>query len=230
MEIDDPAALYADTRAKAIAVFRSLSEAECVAPVPLTPAWRVIDVAAHVCGIVDDVVNQNTDGLGTDAWTEAQVEKRQGHTIGEICDEWMGYAPQLDAMIAGNQFFGVRITGDLIIHLHDVQQALGLDIDRDDLATRAAAHRYAPTLQERALDQMGLGIRIELTDGDTYEAPTDAASQIRLRATSYDFLRSVTGRRSRNQVEALDWDGDPAALLDTAWNTYGPLREDDVSA
>jgi hypothetical protein len=51
-----------------------------------------------------------------------------------------------------------------------------------------------------------------------------------LRCTSYDFLRSVTGRRSRRQVEALDWDGDSTALLNSAWNTYGDMRTDDVSA
>ena len=79
------------------------------------------------------------------------------------------------------------------------------------------------------MDQMQLGIALTLTDGDRYAEPEGATSTIGLRCSSYDFLRSVTGRRSRPQVAALDWDGDPTALLDGAWNTYGPMPDDDVS-
>ena len=229
MEIDDPAGLYAETRGTAVGLFTSLDQAEATLTVPLTPEWRVVDVAAHVCGIVDDVLYGNVEGLGSDAWTAAQVEKRAGQSIAEICDEWMGYAPQVDAMIADNPFFGVRITGDLIIHVHDVQHALGRAIDGNDLATRVAAHRYVPALQERALEQVGLGVTVELTDGGTYPA-ADGSGELALTATSYDFLRSVTGRRSRAQVEALNWSDDPTTLLDRAWNTYGPFRTEDVSA
>lgn len=228
MDISDPT-LYPDTRSKAIDLFRSLSAEEAGKVVPLNPDWRVTDVAAHVCGIVDDVLHGNVEGLGSDAWTAAQVDKRADMSLAAICDEWESYTDRVDAMVAANPYFGVRITGDLIIHIHDVQHALGHEIDRCDLATRVAADRYAPTLQERAMEQMQLGIALELTDGDTYPAPQGATSTSGLRCSSYDFLRSVTGRRSRQQVEALDWDGDPTALLDGAWNTYGEMRTEDVS-
>lgn len=229
MDIDIPTDLYRETRMAAIALFRSLPDEHATANVPLNPEWRVLDVAAHVCGIVDDVLHGNVEGLGTDAWTAAQVEKRSAMTLGEICDEWESYGERVDAMTAENANFGMRITGDLILHLQDVQHALGLDVDRDNVATRIGAHRYVPTLQERALEQLGLGIAIELTDGATYASTLDPNDSIGLRCTSYDFLRSVTGRRSRRQVESLDWTADPSALLASAWNTYGPLRTDDVS-
>jgi hypothetical protein len=51
--------------------------------------------------------------------------------------------------------------------------------------------------------------------------------RITLRATAYDFLRSVSGRRSRRQVETLDWSADPGPLLDT-FSPYGPLRSADA--
>ena len=129
-----------------------------------------------------------------------------------------------------HSLLGVRITGDLVLHLQDVQHALGFDIDGGDLATRLGAHRYVPSLQERATEQIKLGVAVELTDGKTYPAPDSASEIVALRCSSYDFLRSVTGRRSRRQVEALDWDGDSTALLNSAWNTYGDMRTDDVSA
>ena len=229
MEISDAVALYADARSTAIEMFRSLSEEEADTEVPLNSPWRVSDVAAHVCGIVDDVLSGNVEGLGTDPWTAAQVEKRAGRSLEQVCDEWQDYSERVDAMIADNPVFGMRLTGDLIIHIHDVQHAVDLTIDRGDFPTRVAAHRYVQPLQERALEQMDLAVTVALTDGDTYSAPEGATESIGLRTSSYDFLRSVTGRRSRAQVEALDWDGDPAALLDRAWDTYGPMQELDVS-
>jgi len=229
MEIEYPPALYAETRATALDLFRSLDAEQAETAVPLNPGWRVVDVAAHVCGIVDDVLTGNVAGLGTNAWTAAQVNRRTAMSLGEICDEWQGYGDKIDAMAAADSFFGVRITGDLIIHIHDVQHALGMEIDGHDVATQLAAHRYVPSLQERA-EQAGLGVAVELTDGQTYPAPADVGDTISLRCTSYDFLRSVTGRRSRRQVEALTWSADPTALLDGPWNTYGPMRTDDVTA
>lgn len=229
MDIDYPADLYADTRAAAIVLFRSLSDEQSATVVPLNPEWRVVDVAAHVCGIVDDVLHGNVEGVGTDGWTEAQVDKRSDMSLREICDEWQGYSERVDDMTAETPYFGVRITGDLVLHLQDVQHALGLDVDTGDLATRLAAHRYVPSLQERSTEEMNLGVAVALTDGETYPAPDGPSTTVALRCTSYDFLRSVTGRRSRRQVEGLDWDGDPSALLDGAWNTYGPMCTDDVS-
>ena len=87
MDIYYPADLYADTRTTCIALFRSLSAEQSVTVVPLNPEWRVVDVAAHVCGIVDDVLHGNVAGLGSDAWTEAQVAKRAGMSLSEVCDE-----------------------------------------------------------------------------------------------------------------------------------------------
>lgn len=229
MDIDFPVDLYRTTRTSAIALFRSLSDDEANTNVPLNPEWRVVDVAAHVCGIVDDVLHGNVEGLGSDAWTAAQVNKRSDMTLAEICDEWASYADRVDAITADNPYFGVRITGDLILHVQDVQHALGHEPDRAGLATRLGAHRYVPALQERAAEQLNLGIAIDLTDGATYPAPADSSETIQLECSSYDFLRSVTGRRSRRQVEALVWSGDPAVLLDGAWNTYGPMRTHDVS-
>ena len=65
--------LYADTRGRGVLLFRSLDLSEERRPVPLSPAWTVRDVAAHVCGINADVVSGNLAGLGTDDWTAAQV-------------------------------------------------------------------------------------------------------------------------------------------------------------
>ena len=38
--------------------------------------------------------------------------------------------------------------------------------------------------------------------------------QIILNGSDYDLARALLGRRSRAQVQAMDWTGDPAPILD----------------
>ncbi|MCP4957886.1 MAG: hypothetical protein GY925_01315, partial [Actinomycetia bacterium] len=70
----------------------------------------------------------------------------------------------------------------------------------------------------------------ELIDGRDAPLGADEGAEptLVLRASAYDFVRSVTGRRSRGQGEALNWTGDPTSVLDQAWSAYGPIRQDDV--
>ena len=225
----DARRLYAETRDRGIRLFRSLAPGEERKRVPLSPAWTVHDVAAHVCGINADVVSGNLAGLGTDDWTAAQVAARARHSMGEICDEWVRLAAAIDERIAQEPFFGIRLTGDLIVHLQDVQHALDLPIEQDDEATRAAAQRYVPPLQQRAAERLGVGLAVDLVDVGRFDPSEVPAASLILRSTSYDFLRSVSGRRSRRQVASLDWEGDPTDLLDLAWASYGPLGTSDVS-
>ena len=175
-----------------------------------------------LCGIVADLLAGRVDGLGTDEWTARQVAGRADVPIGEICDEWLSLADQLRSALTAEPFLGTRLTGDLIVHIHDIEEALGRPSDPNSEATIAGAHRYVPPLQERVHEQLGIGIDIELTDGTSWPAP-GAYKRVSLRATPYDFLRSVTGRRSRADVEALGWTGDPTEILDTSFTSYGKL-------
>ncbi len=227
----DAAALYFGTRDELIELVTDLDDSQLASTVPMSPQWSVADTVAHVCGINADVVNQRFEGFGSDEWTAYQVETRRGMSMAAVCEEWLSYTGPLTEHIEGDPFFGVRLTGDLIIHLQDVQHGLGLDINQSHPAALVGADRYVPHLQDRVLERMGFGVAVELTDGAAYPAPDAADGQsLALRATAYDFLRSVTGRRSRRQVENLEWTGDPTAVLDQAWAAYGDLRTEDVSA
>ncbi|MCP5035057.1 MAG: hypothetical protein GY939_24905 [Actinomycetia bacterium] len=226
----EPAALYAQTRDRFIGLARSLDPDQATQQVPLTPEWRITDVAAHLCGINSDIITGRLDDLGSDAWTARQVSERAGHTIDQICEEWSGHASAMDTLFIDNPYLATRLIGDLIVHLHDVEHALGRPIDGSDEATLTAAHRHIPQLKERVLDRIGARIRVELIDGRDAPLGADEGAEptLVLRASAYDFVRSVTGRRSRGQVEALNWTGDPTSVLDQAWSAYGPIRQDDV--
>lgn len=219
--------LYPELRNRVIALARSLNDEELAKTVPLTAEWTVAEVVAHVCGLNSDVASGAREGLGTDERTTAQVSSRASMTSAEVCDEWLGYDEALRAIAAEIPLMEQRLAADLVIHLHDIQHALGHSIDEDDAATISAAHVYAMRSPERWAGLSGMNVAIELNDG--YRAgPDDGSADVMLRATPYDFLRSVAGRRSRRQVEALDWSAAADSVIDQ-FSPYGDLGTVDAS-
>lgn len=194
--------LYPELRDRVITLARSLRPEELDRTVPLTPGWTIAEVIAHVCGLNADVVAGITEDLGSDERTTAQVSSRAGQTIDEVCDEWLRHDTEMAAATATVPLLEQRLAADLVIHLHDIQHALGLPIIPDDVATSSAAHVYAMRMPDRWRGVTGVSVLVELDDGFRSGA---ADATVTLRSTPYDFLRSVSGRRSRAQVESLDW-------------------------
>jgi uncharacterized protein (TIGR03083 family) len=224
--------LYEGVRDRVITLVEGLAVDELATAVPCTPDWSVHDVVSHLCGIAVDVLAGRLAGMGSDAWTAAQVEARRGRSTAQVVAVWRSTEYALRHRIEADPFLGVRLTGDAIVHLQDLQHALGSPIERDGAATHVAAERYVPQLQERVLDRLGIRLAVVLIDPAGHPSADGSRSgpaDLTLRCDPYDFLRSVTGRRSRRQVEALDWSGDPGAVLDRAWTAYGPLPENDVA-
>lgn len=227
---DDTWSHYSALRDHFIGLVRPLDEAQLDTLVPMCPAWTVKDVAAHVCGLNNDLTDGITEGLGSDQRTTHHVSLRSTKTIGDVCDEWLGYDSEMSAICERIPLWATRLAADLTVHLHDVQHALELPIDRDDRFTAVAADQYAGVFQQRVSDILGLGVTVELTNGARRDADRALPSSgVTLRATPFDFLRSFTGRRSRHQVESLDWTGDPSRILDEAWSPYGTFQPNAVA-
>lgn len=224
----DPWELYSSTRDRFIEMVRPLGPDEAATTIPLTPGWTVAQALAHVCGLNADVAAGMREGLGTDERTAHQVASRADRTVGEICDEWLGHAAGMRAAIAEDGFFGLRLSADLVVHLHDVRHALGLPIDPADAATVSGGRTYASRTPDRLAEATGIGLSIELDEGSRYvPSPGGPEPTVTLRASAFDVLRSITGRRSRREVAALDWTGDAEPLLDHLC-PYGPLRSTDA--
>ncbi len=229
--------IYADTRDRLIDLVRPLGDdgaasgAAAGIVVPLTPGWTIADVVAHVCGLNADIAAGMREGLGTDERTAHQVASRAGMSVAEVCDEWLGHEPAMRALIDDDDFYGRRLAADLVVHLHDVQHALGRPVTTDDAATISGGRTYAARTPDRLVDVASVSMAIELDDGSRFEPrdtpDSDAPVGLVLRASPYDFLRSVTGRRSTSQARALDWSADPTPVLDHLC-PYGPLRPTDA--
>ena len=128
--------------------------------------WRVADVAAHVTGILADVVNARYDGIGSPEATEREVATRRGRTPSDLVDEltecaklggditgslddaaWAGPAP---GGLPGTLGFGVEgLWYDTFVHGDDIRAALGRPSVRDDDALRACVSHLAQLLTDK---------------------------------------------------------------------------------
>jgi hypothetical protein len=69
-------------------------------------------------------------------------------------------------------------------------------------------------------------VRLRVTVEDTQiQVGPDGEPVLGLTTTRYEAFRWRMGRRSRGQLAALDWSGDPAPVLDHLV-VFGPARAD----
>ncbi len=208
----DYAASYRDARTALTELTGALDETELTRPVPATPAWSVRDVVAHVVGIAGDLLDGNLNGMGSDGWTAAQVGARRGRPFDSVLGEWSQRGPILEDQVAGwPPEFAAPLVGDLAVHDLDVRGALGRTDGRDTPAAVVAFDHYAHSLGDR-LDEAGLrAIALDATEEPLVAGTGEPMT--RVRASRFELLRTLVGRRSAAQIRAYDWDGDPDPVL-----------------
>lgn len=222
-----PASIYAAARDQFVAELRSLSPDDAATMIPSCPEWSAKDVLAHVSGLVADLLAGVKPPLGTDEMTARQVGERAAMSPTNVCDEWVENGPGIEAFFDGRELYALGLTADLAVHIHDLAEELDGISPPPAEATLAGCERYVPLLQERVAERLDVALEVTL-DGQRW-APAAGNQPLALSATPTEFLRSVTGRRTSSQVEALDWSGDASAVLDQAFTQYGPYRVESVS-
>lgn len=120
---------------------RSLSPEQWQSP-SRCEGWRVADVAGHVIGQLNDVVNLRLEGLGTPEATARQVEACSGRSTQELADELDGATKTASDLVAafddeawaapgppgvtGTLGFGLEaLWFDTWLHADDMRQPLG---------------------------------------------------------------------------------------------------------
>ena len=88
---------------------------------PATPDWTVHDVVAHLAGVATDLVEGRLDGLATDEWTAAQVERGRGRSIPELLDRWDEHGAAVDAFADALGPGGGQLVVDATTHEHDLR-------------------------------------------------------------------------------------------------------------
>jgi len=229
----DLARLYRDTRERLTALVAGLDEAALATPVPACPGWLVQDVVAHLAAVVEDALAGRLTGPPSEAETAVQVARYKGRPMTRTLAEWTAEAPQFEEIISAFDVPPAVI--DVASHEQDIRGALGQPGARDTDAVR----RLGGWLLERLRTPVPVRVTVEDAEfqagpsGDGWAAaePSPGAGRGRaepvlgLTTTRFEAFRWRMGRRSRDQLAALDWSGDPAPVLDHLV-VFGPARSD----
>ncbi len=210
----DYQAAYRELRERVTALVQASSEDALDRTAPATPAWRVRDILGHLAGVCDDVTNGRLDGVATEEWTNAQVAKRRDWPTEQLLADWTEHATTVEPQM--NSFppiiVGQMIT-DAFTHEQDIRGALGSPGGGDSAALEIAFAWSTDRLNDRLTANNEGTLVLETGAGTKTVGGGEPVTH--LRADRLEIVRSVTGRRSRAQLDALDRDGpfDPEALL-----------------
>jgi hypothetical protein len=106
----------------------------------------------------------------------------------------------------------------VLSHEHDVRGALGAPAGRDAAELVLAAENLISWLRSPVPMTVRVGAR-ELRVGP------DGDGSLELVTSPFEAFRFRMGRRSRGQLVAMEWVGDPAPVLDRL-TIFGPARAD----
>ncbi|HEY3240838.1 MAG TPA: hypothetical protein VGL92_14815 [Acidimicrobiia bacterium] len=219
-------AIYAETRERVGELVSSLSPGELEAKLPATPLWGPRDVVGHLAGVAADVVRGNLEGLGTEAWTAAQVEARREMALEEVLAEWGGTSKLLEPVLDHAPPIVLRVISDCYAHEQDIRGGTGRPGARQADALYLSVDLGVYSLGQR-LDEAGLpGLRLRSEERE-WRAGGGEAGAVVTAGSAFELLRCLLGRRSRNQVAALTWDGAPASRFLDYFSRF-PNAEEDI--
>ena len=175
---------YSELRTRVSDLMRSITSEQAQTIVPNCPQWTVKDCLAHMIGVPEDVINGQMDGVATDAWTDRQVQRHAKDSVEDLLAIWDANAPMFGKILPNipqpiiSQFMFYQT-----IHEHDIRHALSTPAARDSSAI-AVAEGFLRNFVSRNAD-------IEVSEL--------ANTSI----TGFEFVRSLSGRRTFYQISAL---------------------------
>ena len=226
----EAAAAYREGRERISARLRQVGEKAHSTDVPACPGWTPKDVASHLTGVCADILAGRLDGVATDPWTATQVEERRSKTLEEVLSEWDDVGPQVEALLPSfPEWAANQLVFDQLSHEHDIADALGLPAPEEARAEGPALDFAANVLTGRA-EQLGLP-PLNIVCGDRTWSSSGEGAGATLTLGTVDLLRSVTGRRTAEEVKALDWGGsDPSDWLPAFEHGVFKLRDTPIAS
>lgn len=174
-------------------------------PVAACPGWRVRDVVAHLVGNLEDGAAGRLSGPPGPDQTREQVDRHRDGDPALLLGSWAAYAAVAEQRFTEAGAWPAAI--DALSHEHDVRAALGRPGARD--------HRDVAVVARVLLPGPDAPYAVSVDGSD---APADRPT---LRTDAFTWLRTRMGRRTREEVLALDWSQDPTPVLPAPF-VFGP--------
>jgi uncharacterized protein (TIGR03083 family) len=213
----DIGSAYKDGRERLLAIAAGCGPDDAARPVPACPAWTVKDVYAHLSGVVADALAGRLDGVATDPWTAKQVSDRADQSLADVCSEWAANAPLFESFLGEDA--DPRIIIDEWTHEQDVRGALARPGARDGAVPEFVVGRSLEFVAQRWGEERLPPVRVVTPSIERSLGEGDVVAT--LRVGDFELARVLLGRRSVEQVAALDWDGDPRPAL-PHFRIFGP--------
>ncbi len=200
--------------------------------VPATPEWSALDVLRHLTGLAVDITNLHFEGFASDEWTEEQVSSRSDLSVDGVIAEWEGIVGSAAVLLDTLDDLGLpeavpsalghtkvkaipaMAIGDILHHEFDLRNAYGDREGRELLDIQFSAAGHVKSLRA-PFDAAGLPtVRIEASDSGMGWDIGYGDAVATLAASSFELMRAIGGRRTRGEIRAMGWDGDPEPFLD----------------
>ena len=178
---------YTELRARVTEMMQSLTLEQAQAIVPHCPQWTVKDCFAHMVGIPEDVINGQMEGVASEAWTNRQVLRHAQDSVADLLAVWESNAavfakilPNIPQPVISQFMF------DQTTHEHDIRRAVSQPGFRDTLAVAVAEGFIRNSLAQ--------------------QSDPAIAQLANHKLTGFEYLRSLSGRRSRSQISKNGFD------------------------
>lgn len=180
---EDVARSYGELRRRVIEMLRALPSDMVEKKVPHCPEWTVRETVCHMVGVPEDVLAGNMDGVTTESWTQAQVDRHKGDSLDTLLNIWESIGDTIDGLIPHfPEPINSQFVFDSYSHEQDIRHAIGAPGARDALSVHVSANWVRNFLAHHRHPQAG----------DILSA----------NVTEFDLVRSMGGRRSLNQIRA----------------------------
>ena len=178
---------YTELRARVTEMMQSLTLEQAQAIVPHCPQWTVKDCFAHMVGIPEDVINGQMEGVASEAWTNRQVQRHAQDSVADLLAVWESNAavfakilPNIPQPVISQFMF------DQTTHEHDIRRAVSKPGARDTLAVAVAEGFIRNSLAQ--------------------QSDPAIAQLANHKLTGFEYLRSLSGRRSGAQISKNGFD------------------------
>lgn len=205
-------AQHYDSRREAVSqLVGELSLAALATRVPGCPLWDVRELVSHLAALPHDALDGRSEGAGSDPWTARQVLERQGVVIADLLAEWDEWGPQFATVLDALGAVGQRVVFDATLHEDDLREALGEPYGDSPTHTMVLAG-LIDTARERLSAAAASGLTVRAA-GRSWELGQGTPVATVTAPGLGELARALAGRRSKEQLAALDWEGDSAPFL-----------------
>lgn len=174
---------YGELRRRTIEMLRGLPDNVAESRVPHCPAWTVRETVCHLVGVPEDVLAGNMDGVTTEKWTQAQVDRHAGDSLEKLLDIWESIGDTIDSLIPRfPEPINSQFVFDANSHEQDIRYAIGAPGARDALSVHVSANWVRNFLARHPHPHASDLIAADVSD--------------------FDLFRTMGGRRSLAQARA----------------------------